>query len=453
MLLSPEELVQQIHDSPTRIVLAATGGGSRAIADLLEVPGGSRTLLEAVVPYSAPAMTAWLGGSPDEFCSAATARAMAAVAFQRARRYEESEAMPAGVACTASLATDRPKRGEHRVHAALQTAAMTAAWRLQLHKDRRTRAEEERLVGRLLLNVVAEACQLAERLHLDLLEGERVEESRTEAPPAWQDLLLGKVECVCINGPHPNPLPAGEGTSLLSPRPLGEGLGVRAESSPRPLGEGPGVRASEASEIANCKLSSSNPQSPIPNPSSASPHPNPLPAGEGTFAETIFPGAFNPLHAGHRRMMEIAQEMLHQPAACEISIENVDKPPLDYMEIERRLGQFAPDQTVYLTRAATFVEKARLFAGATFIVGVDTLRRIAAPQYYGGNVSDCACAIQRIAGCGCRFLVFGRDLGAGFVRLGDVNLPDRLRALCREVPPEVFREDVSSTALRQSGAW
>ena len=85
MLLSPEQLVQQIHDSPTRIVLAASGGGSRAIADLLEVPGGSRTLLEAVVPYSAPAMVAWLGGSPDESCSAATARAMAVVAFQRAR--------------------------------------------------------------------------------------------------------------------------------------------------------------------------------------------------------------------------------------------------------------------------------------------------------------------------------------------------------------------------------
>ena len=55
MPLSTEQLVQQIHDSPTRIVLAATGGGSRAIADLLEVPGGSRTFLEAVVPYSPPA--------------------------------------------------------------------------------------------------------------------------------------------------------------------------------------------------------------------------------------------------------------------------------------------------------------------------------------------------------------------------------------------------------------
>ena len=37
-------------------------------------------------------------------------------------------------------------------------------------------------------------------------------------------------------------------------------------------------------QIANCKLSASNPQSPIPNPSSASPHPSLLPEREGTVA-------------------------------------------------------------------------------------------------------------------------------------------------------------------------
>ena len=89
--LSPEQLVEQIHDSPMRIVLAATGGGSRAIADLLEVPGASRTLLEAAVPYSAAAMAAWLGTLPDGLCSAATGRAMAMAAFHRARRYEAED--------------------------------------------------------------------------------------------------------------------------------------------------------------------------------------------------------------------------------------------------------------------------------------------------------------------------------------------------------------------------
>ena len=35
-----------------QLVVAVTGGGSQAIADLLTVPGASATVLEAVVPYS-----------------------------------------------------------------------------------------------------------------------------------------------------------------------------------------------------------------------------------------------------------------------------------------------------------------------------------------------------------------------------------------------------------------
>ncbi|MCD4726384.1 MAG: hypothetical protein K8R46_01890 [Pirellulales bacterium] len=374
MSFSPDQLVQLIHDSPWRIVLAATGGGSRAIVDLLEVPGGSKTLLEAVVPYSAPAMVEWLGGVPDEFCSAATARAMAMVAFQRARRYEEPESTVAGVACTASLASDRPKRGPHRIHVAVQTIGETAVWHLQLLKERRSRVEEERLAGRLLLNVVAAACDVPDRLELELLEGERVEKSGTRAPTEWQNLLLGNVESVRV-GP------------------------------------------------------------------------------EGEPPRLVFPGAFNPLHAGHRRMAQIARDMTQQPAAVEISIVNVDKLPLDYMEIERRLGQFLQEWTIYLTRAARFEEKSRLFAGATFIVGADTLRRIASPQYHGDDAAACRESLERIAANGCRFLVFNRcEDGGGFVRLADLDLPDVLRSICEEVPPEVFRDDVSSTALRKSGA-
>jgi hypothetical protein len=108
---------------------------------------------------------------------------------------------------------------------------------------------------------------------------------------------------------------------------------------------------------------------------------------------------------------------------------------------------------VCLTRAATFEEKSRLFPGATFIVGVDTLRRIADPRYYRDDAAACLAAIERIAARGCRFLVFGRDVGTGFVRLSDLDLPEALRAICREVPGEEFREDISSTEIRKSGGW
>ena len=367
-----EQLVEQIHAAPEKMVLALSGGGSRALAELLEVPGASRTLLEAVVPYSETALIAWLGGRPDQFCSPQAGRAMAMAAFRRACEYctAEEESALAGIACTAGLTTDRPRRGSHRAHVAMQTATRTVTWSVELEKDLRTRREEEQLVCRLLLNAVAEACEIQGRLELSLAEGEQVERSSATAGQSWQDLLLGKVDSVC-----------------------------RCEGE-RPAG-------------------------------------------------AIFPGAFNPLHVGHRRMAEIAREMLGVPIAMEISIFNVDKPPLDYFEIERRVNQFAAQQPVWLSRAATFEEKSRLFPGATFVVGTDTLRRIADPYYHGNDPSAHAAALRRMVGRRCRFLVFGRNMGTGFVRMSDLELPDVLRAICREVPAAKFREDVSSTQMRK----
>ena len=75
--MTVEQLVAQIHAAPGQMVLAVTGGGSAAISDLLAVPGGSKTLLEAIVPYSAESLLEFLRSMPEQFCSARTARMMA----------------------------------------------------------------------------------------------------------------------------------------------------------------------------------------------------------------------------------------------------------------------------------------------------------------------------------------------------------------------------------------
>ena len=80
----------------------------------------------------------------------------------------------AGVACTAGLATDRPRRGPHHAHVALQTATRTATWSLELEKGRRSRADEEHLVARMILNALADACGVPARLDLALSPGEEV---------------------------------------------------------------------------------------------------------------------------------------------------------------------------------------------------------------------------------------------------------------------------------------
>jgi hypothetical protein len=133
----------------------------------------------------------------------------------------------------------------------------------------------------------------------------------------------------------------------------------------------------------------------------------------------------------------------------ELSITNVDKPPLDFIEISDRLKQLA-GRRVLLSRAPTFAEKARLAPGCVFIVGADTLKRIADPKYYGDDRSKRNAAVQSIAEHGCRFLVFGRTVDDRFAALSNLDLPAPLRALCDAVPQSEFREDLSSTELRES---
>ena len=118
-----QEIVQQIHDSQSQAVLAVAGAGNQSIAWLLGVAGASRTLLEVLVPYGRLSMIDFLGHEPDQYVSSDTAREMAGAAYRRAVALREDtppeETRPVvGIACTATIATDRQKRGEHRAYVA-----------------------------------------------------------------------------------------------------------------------------------------------------------------------------------------------------------------------------------------------------------------------------------------------------------------------------------------------
>ncbi len=394
-----DEFICRLHAAPGELVLAVTGGGSGAISALLTHSGATRTVLEAIVPYAPAALVEWLGARPEQFCSARTARAMAMAGLLRAERLTAARANEqpplAGLACTASLASDRPKRGPHRLFVALQTTSVTACWELELAKGARSREAEESLATCMILNAAAEykALSAENRLRLALRPDEVIAERRVVAPPAWQRLLATGSGAVCAVGEQ------GLSTEAAMP----------AASLPRAL----------------------------------------------------LPGAFNPLHDGHRTMLAMAERRLGCPIACEISITNVDKPPLDYIEMTDRAAQFARVAaqnnatadgalSLWFTAAPTFVEKAQRFPGATFVVGADTIVRVGLARYYGNSEAERDRALKTIAGLGCRFLVFGRLVGERFETLEELPLPENLRALCDGLTEAEFRRDISSTELRKA---
>ncbi len=372
------QLVQAIHGSRRRTVIALTGGGSGAIGELLRVPGGSHTLLEAIVPYDYAALIEFLGREPESACSPDTAIAMARQARRRAGQLCRDETPLIGLGATASLVSNQPKKGDHRIHIATDCGDTIRTRSVILEKDLRDRPGEEDLAAREILFALAEACDVqvpVELQHLSPSERRTCELIHGSDP--IDRLLDGRIDRVTI---------------------LPDGQFVEGATVPR----------------------------------------------------GVLPGSFNPLHAGHLKLARVARELLGGRVSFEISVLNVDKPPLEAAAIRRRVNQFAWHSSVELTRAPTFLEKARVLPGTTFIVGADTAERIVAPKYYGNSEPAMHAALTEIAHHNCRFLVAGRvDSRGQFQTLAGVQIPPPIANHFSAIPEIQFRIDCCSTELRK----
>ena len=206
-----------MHASGRQAVLAITGGGSGAIAELLRVPGGSRLLLEALVPYDSRALATFLGFEPEQACSVETAVAMAQRARERAAKFAPTGAQLVGLGATAGLVTDRPRQGEHRVHIAVSTGAGTDHCSIVLAKGRRDRPGEEDLVAHAVVLWLARACGVAAPSPRSLLEAdERYAEAVVQTGDLIDQLLAGGISRVTV-WPDGQLVPAAAPPSVVLP--------------------------------------------------------------------------------------------------------------------------------------------------------------------------------------------------------------------------------------------
>ena len=164
-------MTEAIHAAQGKICLAVTGAGTQALYWLFAEPGASRTVIDAQVPYSTFALDEFTRTKADQHVSAGEAQLMAERALERARLLDSDHSGHplAGVACTAAIATDRVRRGENRCHIAFATSdGRGAVLSLVMTKGDRDRACEENLVSRLVINAIAEAKQVSDRLDISL---------------------------------------------------------------------------------------------------------------------------------------------------------------------------------------------------------------------------------------------------------------------------------------------
>jgi hypothetical protein len=352
------------------------GAGVQALAWLHSVGGSSRTVLEATDRYSVASLIEATGFEPERFTSLRVAGALAQHAYTRAAKLAGPGAVVFGLGCSATIATDRQKRGDHRCAVAVHNDFGVTGYELIMAKGARDRRGEEELVSLVILKAVADACGVLDGPELQLVGNEVL-------------------------------------TETLEPL----GLARRFVEEERPwLLIGSDGRCLE-----------------------------------DTLPEKIalLSGAFHPLHQGHRRLAEVASARLGCEVFFELPLVNADKTPIGIFEAGRRAAQFVGVGPLLMTQSPLFIDKAKLFPGCVFVVGVDTAVRVVDPRFYGHDREEMATVLGRLRQLGARFLVAGRQHGGRYLSLDGIEVPAGFEDLFEALPEEDFRLDVSSTEIRR----
>ena len=355
-------------------------------------------MLEATDRYSAASLADAIGGFRGRSVSAKVAKQLAALAHRRAATLAGARRPVVGVGATATIATDRVKRGRRSAALAVETELGVLSLKVALRSRPRVglRQHEEQLVSALLVALLAEGCGI-DALPLSVRVG-GVE------PAAFEEVLAPAAALASLF--------AGERDVLVLP--------TDAESQALPR------------------------------------------------APLIVSGSFDPWHEGHRRLGGVAASISGAPRHTvwfELPVHNAEKASLTPREAWRRAAQFAGSENLVLTRAPLFDEKARLFPGATFVVGADTAERLVQRRFYGTSEGDSEQrmgeALAGIRAAGCHFLVacrtpdVGQNTGAAGATpqcLDDLAIPPPFRDLFTAIPRRDFQVDISASDVRRATA-
>ena len=488
-----------------KISLNVAGGCASAIQWLLAVPNASRTILCANVLYSRESVVHALDEKNEEkkknamresFCDRETSKDLARAAYRKAiethytkksymfgRKEEESGNAKwtttarhiLGVGATSAFVSTPPKRGEHRCFVSVYSKFGVTTRKVTLDKEsERSRAEEDRVASECLVRAAigdGERWMKREEEEEGEVDDASFSEREDGEDESWKAFREGALTCKddrleFLEYDAPWFEKANE--KMNTKKSLLErwlDVGRTMNNS----GDGSGSSSSSSSSDDKGGASRNTPERSV-----YSMHGGKLETIGCSTANVVLSGSFNPVHEGHRGMLEAATTYLREKRnrekteggederaflatpAFELSISNADKGQLETNVVVQRAKQFDSDgqNRLILTRdAPLFSQKAKLLPNTTFVVGYDTAVRLVDPKYYDDNADVMVRELRKIKDAqNCAFLVCGRkddtsSSSNAFKTLKDIRVPDAVSDVFEAL--ENFRIDISSTEIRR----
>ena len=387
MTLAPYELAlierdldRLIHEVPVGsgrpwISAIAAGGGARLGAILTERPGSSILLSDFLVPYSEASFKLALQPAPDyaplyvqhlPHVSRPVAVELARSALAHAKSTApKRQVVPVGLAVTAAIATDRPKRGELHVWAAASTDSCLATAHVIFPRK-----------PVMLQTQTSPRTWHAEGSYVSVL-GRQVEDDWCVKAGLF---VLARA---CCPGPLDTPGWA-LGTLLTSLPAL-----LNCDDASKP---DDGVRIEFNSSVV-APLTIRNPdgkEKDIRSIWSVDP-PFSAAAVANGGRRIFYPGSFNPLHDGHRGVVDAVERFTGREVTFLLSTNHAHKGLLSEDELQQRLRQFEWYRPVLIDRQTSlFIDRLGL---GDFVVGADVFRQVFDPKF-GPSVDEMLRAIQ-----------------------------------------------------------